>query len=55
VIELRQRIHSPFNVPGTYAYISSMSTDDAWRGRGCARAVLEALPHRTARRAPATA
>ena len=27
VIELQQRILSPFNVTGTYAYISSMSTD----------------------------
>jgi GNAT superfamily N-acetyltransferase len=43
VIEIRWRIPSPFNVMGRYAYISSMSTDDEWRGRGCARAVLEAL------------
>ena len=31
---VQQRIPSPFNVMGTHAYISTMSTDVAWRRRG---------------------
>ena len=49
VIEF-QRIPSPFNVTGTYAYISSMSTDVAWQRRGCARAALDELLHEARRR-----
>ena len=54
VIEFQQRIPSPFNVMGTHAYISTMSTDVAWRRRGCARAVLGELLRRggSARRLP---
>ena len=43
VIELQQRIPSPWNPAGTSAYISTMSTDVPWRRRGFARAVLERL------------
>ena len=50
VIEFQQRIPSPFNVMGTHAYISTMSTDVAWRRRGCARAVLDELLREARRR-----
>src|SRR4051794_12580048 len=30
VIEFKQRVPSPWNPSGTYAYISSMSTDPLW-------------------------
>jgi Acetyltransferase (GNAT) family len=45
VIEFEQRIPSPWNPSGAYAYISSMSTEPAWRRRGCARAILDELLH----------
>lgn len=50
VIEFQQRIPSPFNPTGTYAYISTMSTEPGWRRRGCARAVLESLLEEADRR-----
>ena len=43
VIEFQSRIPSPFNPSGRTAYISTMSTDVRWRGRGLARAVLAGL------------
>ena len=50
VIEFKQRVPSPWNPSGTYAYISSMSTDPLWRRRGCARAVLDELVREARRR-----
>jgi GNAT superfamily N-acetyltransferase len=43
VIEFKQRVPSPWNPSGTYAYISSMSTEPTWRRRGCARVILDEL------------
>jgi GNAT superfamily N-acetyltransferase len=50
VIELQQRIPSPWNPSGRCAYISSMSTDPRWRRRGLARAVLSELLSEAERR-----
>jgi ribosomal protein S18 acetylase RimI-like enzyme len=43
VIEFQERIPSPGNPSGLFAYVSSMSTDLAWRRRGLARTVLAEL------------
>lgn len=40
MVEVHQRIPGAMNVQGRTAYISSMSTDAAFRRRGLARAVL---------------
>lgn len=41
--ELSTRIPSPSRPTSSYAYLSSVSTDTAWRRRGMARAVVELL------------
>lgn len=38
-----QRVPGPGNPSGRYGYVQSMVTEEAHRGRGLARAVLEAL------------
>ena len=43
-----QRIPGPHNPSGRYGYVQSMVTDEAHRGRGLARAVLEHLMARFA-------
>jgi ribosomal protein S18 acetylase RimI-like enzyme len=43
-----QRIPGPHNPSGRYGYVQSMVTDEAHRGRGFARAVLELLMTRFA-------
>jgi ribosomal protein S18 acetylase RimI-like enzyme len=41
--EVSTRIPAPSRPTGSYAYVSSVSTDRAWRGRGMARAVVSLL------------
>lgn len=41
--ELATRIPAPSGPTGTYAYLSSVSTDPAWRRQGMARAVVSLL------------
>ena len=43
-----QRVPGPHNPTGRYGYVQSMVTEEAHRGRGLARAVLEALMARFA-------
>lgn len=43
MVEVHQRIPGAMNVQGRTAYISSISTDAAFRRRGLARAVLDEL------------
>lgn len=43
-----QRVPGPHNPSGRYGYVQSMVTDEAHRGRGLARAVLEQLMARFA-------
>ena len=43
-----RRIAGPHNLSGRYGYVQSMVTDEAHRGRGLARAVLEHLMARFA-------
>lgn len=43
-----QRVPGPHNPTGRYGYVQSMVTDEAHRGRGFARAVLEQLMARFA-------
>ena len=45
---ISQRIAGPHNLSGRYGYVQSMVTDEAYRGRGLARAVLELLMARFA-------
>ncbi|MDY7101037.1 MAG: GNAT family N-acetyltransferase [Actinomycetota bacterium] len=43
IVEVSTRIPSPLSASGSYAYLSSMSTDPRWRRRGYARLVIDAL------------
>jgi GNAT superfamily N-acetyltransferase len=40
---IEQRLPSPTNPTGRYGYVLSMVTEPAWRGRGIATGIMEAL------------